>query len=944
MAVDIDTLLANLALADSHHDFAKLRCAPHDVRNGIQIFDNGMPKKHTIDHLDENSVLNNSVIESNLRSALDGGATSVTTHTEHTYACKSVSLDGKSGKQILEEAGIDGMALVVDFNQHGILGRLKTGEQGGTLYYTYLSETENDPAGKTPVDAAIWKHPSGANIIPVTQAGSEPVIYGNGLYDEDRPSQNFFSAYNVTLSPIIDLTYFGAGKKTSVNVNITNPSGTMTHQVPDAKKANSIQSLVNEFLKSIFVTLQRESTSKAEFDANVGWLKKRSGDWLQALACLDINNRIYKTPTGFPALPEGKLPKSTRGLFVTHDRIALSFALLMGVECMFIKADSHTIVMFTIPAREGRAPDEICMEQLEANKGDLRAVSEFLPNYMTMRRSMLDGWATKIRMRNRKGSEELKIYIKELMELGLHYAHTFFEVSDVTPVITNLAQDTDKCLKLRAFLTGRALWQMHTKSALIPKTFDRQIERKDEWEAIQEWAKPPPQRVTRRLFKTDVSKNTKDEYSFIGYISKLPDGDPVKSGLAAKLEILRAEIDEKLRLLFQHSLIFIAVNKIKPDEFSRSVIANPAINIPAVIAANEEIQQNPNESSDDIEVGDESVSQVPKRSRSGLSPDEISPPPAPAPLPSLAQLQPPQDAPSRPKMFWETLSKPSGGKRRTRRKRGGWEENTKFTSHLLEFPTKQTTHPILAAHVYFMGYEAPEPLMSQEGVYTGGGHQSIHLLPVYIMLDAMGENVGPDLEESPDIGLYSRYYKFLELLVTKMEGKTPNDKKILGRAIRAALITSRTPELIFGEDDLAFNAMSSTFSSYVCGSIVDENVDVFKEPVAIEVLQSAYTESKSQVPMTVDDLSRVVTALRVRISKELMQADTTPVPPTPVSSPVVMRTGQSVLSTIKPAPSGIKAGRRRTRRLTKDFLQTTRHQSIKMSSRRHSLSGKALNF
>jgi hypothetical protein len=937
MAVDINTLLANLALADSHHDFAKLHCAPHDVKNGLQIFDKGMPKGHTIDHLDENSVLNNSVIESNLRSALDGGAASVTTHTGHTYACKPVALDGKSGKQIVEESGIDGMALVVDFNQHGVLGRLKTGEQGGTLYYAYLSETENDPAGKTPVDAAIWRHPTGANIIPVTQAGSEPVIYGNGTYDEDKPSQDFFSAYNITLSPIIDLTYFGAGKKTSVNVNITNPSGTMTHQVPDAKKANSIQSLVNEFLKSIFVTLQKESSSKAEFDANVGWLKKRSGDWLQALACLDINNRMYKVPPGFPDLPEGKLPKSTRGLFVTHDRIALSFALLMGVECMFIKADSHTIIMFTIPAREGRAPDEICTEQLEANKGDMRAVSEFLPNYMTMRKSMLDGWATKIRMRNRKGAEDLKIYTKELMELGLHYAHTFFEVSDVTPVITNLSQDADKCLKLRAFLTGRALWQMHTKSALIPKTFDRQIERKDEWEAIQEWAKPPPQRVTRRLFQTDISKNTKDEYSFIGYISKLPDGDPVKSGLAAKLETLRAEPDEKLRLLFQHSLIFVSMKKIEPAEFARSVTANPAINIPAVIAANEEIQQNPNESSDDIEVGDESEIPVSRRSQSGPPPDETPPPPVQ--LPSLARLQPPQTEPPRAKMFWETLTKPAG-KRRTRRKKGGWEENTKFTSHLLEFPTKQTTHPLLAAHVYFMGYEAPEPLMDQEGVRSGGAHQSIHLLPIYVILDAMGANMGPDLEESPDIGLYSRYYKFLELLVTKMEGNTPNDKKILGRAIRAALITSRTPELIFGEDDLAFNAMSSTFSSYVCGSIVDENIDVFKAPVAIEVLQSAYTESKSQVPMTVDDLSRVVTALRIRISKELMQADTTPVPPAPVSNPVAMRTGQSVLSTLKPAPSGIKAGRRRTRRLTNDFLQSVRHQSIKMSSRRHSLSGK----
>jgi len=90
--------------------------------------------------------------------------------------------------------------------------------------------------------------------------------------------------------------------------------------------------------------------------------------------------------------------------------------------------------------------------------------------------------------------------------------------------------------------------------------------------------------------------------------------------------------------------------------------------------------------------------------------------------------------------------------------------------------------------------------------------------------------------------------------------------------------------------------------------------------------------------------------LKLELVSVLTRADT-PVPGAPPKDPVVLEQVQEAPlktplvrsnSMGDPTPFSF-AGRRRTRRLTNDFLQSVRHQSIKMSSKRHSLSGKPFN-
>ena len=62
--------------------------------------------------------------------------------------------------------------------------------------------------------------------------------------------------------------------------------------------------------------------------------QKRAGDWLQVLLC----NSIKDKSRGFRQYPDGReniTKKIQRVFFVTHDRIALAFALLNGIDVIF---------------------------------------------------------------------------------------------------------------------------------------------------------------------------------------------------------------------------------------------------------------------------------------------------------------------------------------------------------------------------------------------------------------------------------------------------------------------------------------------------------------------------------------------------------------------------------------------------------------------------------
>ena len=68
------------------------------------------------------------------------------------FTITQLNLETSNGAKIGETLGTNS-ALVVDFNQHGFLSRLKQGPSKPDikLYYVMTREVVNDPAPKTPV-------------------------------------------------------------------------------------------------------------------------------------------------------------------------------------------------------------------------------------------------------------------------------------------------------------------------------------------------------------------------------------------------------------------------------------------------------------------------------------------------------------------------------------------------------------------------------------------------------------------------------------------------------------------------------------------------------------------------------------------------------------------------------------------------------------------------
>jgi len=110
-------------------------------------------------------------------------------------------------------------------------------------------------------------------------------------HDSSNGKDAFFSKFQLTLSPIIKKNdKFHSPLLITDNTNPNQNSQPIT----DQKKENSI-----EFLKPIISNAFMETNNPSEteiFDGNKGLTQKRSGDWLQVLACKNLTRRNYKTP------------------------------------------------------------------------------------------------------------------------------------------------------------------------------------------------------------------------------------------------------------------------------------------------------------------------------------------------------------------------------------------------------------------------------------------------------------------------------------------------------------------------------------------------------------------------------------------------------------------------------------------------------------------------
>jgi len=245
-------------------------------------------------------------------------------------------------------------SLIVDYNQHHFIEKLTTGTplQDNIIYYLMTPEVVNDPAGKTNIHNKEIFHGrnEGVKLVSCIQTTSKPIAFTKYNPYEINPLNNFYSNYDFSLLPIKKIYTGGKSERliSTLNINYDRDKNVpFTDTIEDSKGENSITSVIG-FLRTIINGLQsyfnknNKNTTDINaqdnliFNFNSKVQQKRGGDWFQVLACHDVKNRVFTQ-----ILPDnGRRTVSGDDLgpvyFVTHDRIAVSYALLNGVNVIYL--------------------------------------------------------------------------------------------------------------------------------------------------------------------------------------------------------------------------------------------------------------------------------------------------------------------------------------------------------------------------------------------------------------------------------------------------------------------------------------------------------------------------------------------------------------------------------------------------------------------------------
>jgi len=523
----MEGIIANLSSADSIHDFGE-----YSSRNYDSLFNASIPSKSTATW-DEPKCLNTVMNTSNYKESLKNAKEITVNNVKFTIT--QLNLGTADGATIGETLGTNS-ALVVDFNQHGFLSRLKQGPSKPdiTLYYVMTREVVNDPAPKTPVTDNLFKKPKkeGITLQAVLETGTEPITYPFGFNaGKGRPTEKFFSNYTLSISPIrTQKSTFGTTEQAQTDLTVTNQTGTQVRTIKNSKKENAITSILTLFKN--FLTGTKAAPISKQFNVGSGWAQKRSGDWLQALCCLQLKQRTFDKQ-----LPEKCLP-----YFVSHDQIAVAYALQMGVSVVFIgvnKGECYVLKNSELDVAAKEAIIATC--KAEVAKYDRSKLKEFLANL----KISIDG---RIKVYTDKSNEayaaispedfvgSLKPYFKSLLHLAHYYT---------LPTGNGLAtaiDSKDVCVQHKAILDAIALWQFHSREDVYngdnnvfntSAAFESQFEKTELFKSVDSID-----------FKTSFRAKVmgkKDTYIFLPYIATIPN-DSVKKVVDAPSTLSRSEL------------------------------------------------------------------------------------------------------------------------------------------------------------------------------------------------------------------------------------------------------------------------------------------------------------------------------------------------------------------------------------------------------------------
>jgi len=403
IAYNILDTLANLSATDSWHDFhtdisrfreviienEKIYCEglPVGVSSLGDFNDEGLALTNIVTHLNGTPTEkygDRLVGYNNGKFGVKQEAYTIKTLNNSEYSVRPLvvaagSSKSEDGKDYIDaNTFMDGLdlenssAIIIDATAVSILTILKKGapvmdgpSTRKKIYYVLTPEVVNDPAGKTSVAEKIFDPTSSTYKNGVELIGCEPNVPEsiNYNYSYDRhintglllkskstnPYDKFFSAFNFQLS---ELQRNRKGKKTEYTTNLLIKSNDkripVPEDVPDSKKKNNIGFLTSLIKNAISTLNKKEDSLTNRFLFNTKLQQKRSGDWLQVLACTLLKSRALKqyNPPGTAPREQSIEKNITKVYFVTHDRVALAFALLLGVECIYTHSRTKSCYIF----------------------------------------------------------------------------------------------------------------------------------------------------------------------------------------------------------------------------------------------------------------------------------------------------------------------------------------------------------------------------------------------------------------------------------------------------------------------------------------------------------------------------------------------------------------------------------------------------------------------
>jgi hypothetical protein len=784
----------------------------------------------------------------------------------HSYKVAFLNLeDGLKGEAFRVACNLhQGAALIVDFNQHGFLDKLDGKEdlkrEHKPIYVITNSELINDAAPKTKYnDPTLFKEATA--LVSLVDLNPESKIYSSWDNTNIDYRNLFLTTYNYELSKIFQVkNIFGKTEKLTTNLTVSNARDKSTQLVVKDTKINNGKTEIWKKIQSLFVDFASNT-----FQVNQGFQRKRSGDWCQAISCFYLNNKTYYSKDLDSVYPNLVFEKKSI-FFVTHDYIAASFALLIGVNVIFLTVSTgrRPSRVYFFKNERNEVTNYNDLYRVIRNEYDTGSLKNFITSYHDKRKSFLDtnynllmndGDGTIKKLENylnsagNKTPEELKKHCLNIFE-NLYVYH---QVKQSTPDVTELLT----ILNDRSILDVNEERWIETKKDYMKKQYEiicnaRSIQTKYSTETILEqqinaikqtqlfltikhWTYTKEFKLDGFYSRLGVgigggSLPTQDKFAFLPYFQTCD--PPIKSRVSKVFQLLNKTIDtqesgqlqffegRKTGTTYQHTILSFKILASSVGIFLNDRFENKdqdnfnalkdkqtgkygSNNLLSLSKVIEEHQSVKRRASTDPDKEDES--------RLAQDPYEEEP---------IEQM--------------------------------GGVYQTSGARTLIDNSVSETTDVLLTSHL-ILHSAAPvvEAVNANRNfraqLYNANGGASVYkntikknkiinkypsYLPLYIVLEGLGRCID-ELKNSPDYINYVKYYLLIESMYKALKD---NSSDIIGLGLRETLITFITTEIgrkkirfLFKTEDQFFNNfiyLTSSLGYSICGTFVDYDKNV----------------------------------------------------------------------------------------------------------------------